>query len=889
MESLYRKYRPKTFEDVVGQQHVVSTLEHAVLEGRTSHAYLFCGPRGTGKTTMARILAKALMCERGAGQLPDGTCENCQLIAAGEHPDVYELDAASRTGVDNVREEIIGRVSFAPVRGSYKVYIIDEVHMLTTAAFNALLKTLEEPPEHIVFVLCTTDPQKVPETILSRVQRFDFHAIGASDILGQLKRVCDAEGFSYDEAALELVVRHARGGMRDALSALEQLSTFGGGSVSLDAARDLLGEVSSSMLTELTGALARRDVPTVFARIGELVESGRDLLQLARELSAHLRDVYVASVVGEGASTLPVAGDELRQLKDEALAFGAPDRVARALAVMSEVSSEMRVATNQRLALEVALTRIARPKSDLTLDSLAERVAQLEKTVEALAAGSASVPMSTTPASSLTAPALAPTAPALAPTAPAPTSSDPTPQASARQTISAPQVAPAPVHAERPEPQAPQPPTLEQQTQSTSQEPQQVPASVARQAPQELLTSKEAPLASPAQPAPQQRSSEGASQSDQTTGAGAAQQPQPPDAAVQPRKETAPATPAVTPATPAVTPATPAVTPATPAITDGGELQRRWRQVVDGLVRTDPPRGSLLAASTALEDDGHRLLINLPKGSSFVTKMLDRKDVRATVEAAVRQAFGERALVYAESSLVGADIARSRAKAPAPTPARGTMVTPQPLSASQGQATPQVVSSVVPQRGPAPAPQSAMSHAAAPAAAPQTEPPVEEVPLESYYDMPWDEPSAYEDEPMAPVGEASLAAEPQVVSRAVPGPEPVRQTSQQVEPRTAVVFEAEAANTAESKPKPDPKPKAKTTAKTEPKQKPKPDPKPDPKPKSKAELKPRSKPKGSRSAPKRADGMPQDMNELLAMLTEVFGDGVEASVEKLQDSAVEQN
>lgn len=871
MESLYRKYRPKTFEDVVGQQHVVSTLEHAVLEGRTSHAYLFCGPRGTGKTTMARILAKALMCERGAGQLPDGTCENCQLIAAGEHPDVYELDAASRTGVDNVREEIIGRVSFAPVRGSYKVYIIDEVHMLTTAAFNALLKTLEEPPEHIVFVLCTTDPQKVPETILSRVQRFDFHAIGASDILGQLKRVCDAEGFSYDEAALELVVRHARGGMRDALSALEQLSTFGGGSVSLDAARDLLGEVSSSMLTELTGALARRDVPTVFARIGELVESGRDLLQLARELSAHLRDVYVASVVGEGASTLPVAGDELRQLKDEALAFGASDRVARALAVMSEVSSEMRVATNQRLALEVALTRIARPKSDLTLDSLAERVAQLEKIVEALAAGNAPVPMSTTPASSLT-------APALAPTAPAPTPPDPMPQASARQTMSVPQVAPAPVHAERPEPQAPQPLTLEQQTRSTSQEPQQVPASVARQAPQELLTSEEVPLASPAQPAPQKRSSKGASQSDQTTGAGAAQQSQPPDVAVQPRKETAPATPAVTPATPAVT-------PATPAITDGGELQRRWRQVVDGLVRTDPPRGSLLAASTALEDDGHRLLINLPKGSSFVTKMLDRKDVRATVEAAVRQAFGERALVYAESSLVGADIARSRAKAPAPTPARGTMVTPQPLSASQGQATPQVVSSVVPQRGPAPVPQPAMSHAAAPATAPQTEPPIEEVPLESYYDMPWDEPPAYEDEPMAPVGEASLAAEPQVASRAVPGPEPVHQTSQQVEPRTAVVFEVEAANTAESKPKPDPKPKAKTAAKTEPKQKSE----PDPKPKSKTEPKFRSKPKGSKSVPKRADGMPQDMNELLAMLTEVFGDGVEASVEKLQDSAVEQN
>lgn len=846
MESLYRKYRPKTFEDVVGQQHVVSTLEHAVLEGRTSHAYLFCGPRGTGKTTMARILAKALMCERGAGQLPDGTCENCQLIAAGEHPDVYELDAASRTGVDNVREEIIGRVSFAPVRGSYKVYIIDEVHMLTTAAFNALLKTLEEPPEHIVFVLCTTDPQKVPETILSRVQRFDFHAIGASDILGQLKRVCDAEGFSYDEAALELVVRHARGGMRDALSALEQLSTFGGGSVSLDAARDLLGEVSSSMLTELTGALARRDVPTVFARIGELVESGRDLLQLARELSAHLRDVYVASVVGEGASTLPVAGDELRQLKDEALAFGVPDRVARALAVMSEVSSEMRVATNQRLALEVALTRIARPKSDLTLDSLAERVAQLEKTVEALAVGSTPTPT-------------APTVPAPTPTAPALAS----PRVSARPTMPAPQAVPAPAQAERPAPRASQLSASGPQAQLTPQEPQQVPASVARQVPQERLVAG-MPLASPAQPAPQQRSSERASQFDQTTGADAAQQSQPQAAAAQPKKEAA---------------------PATPAVTDEGELQRRWRQVVDGLVRTDPPRGSLLAASTALEDDGHRLLINLPKGSSFVTKMLDRKDVRATVEVAVSQVFGGRALVYAESSLVGADIARSRAKAPAPTPAHSTMVTPQPLSASQGQAAPQAASSVVSQRGPAPAPQPAMSPAAAPAAAPQTEPPIEEVPLESYYDMPWDEPSAYEDEPMAPVGEASLAVEPQVASRAAPGPEPVCQTSQQVESRTVVVSGVEAANTAESKPKPDPKLKAKPTAKTEPKQKPK----PDPKPKSKAKSKSRSKPRGSRSASKRADGMPQDMSELLTMLTEVFGDGVEASVEKPQDSAVEQN
>ncbi|MDD3486415.1 MAG: DNA polymerase III subunit gamma/tau, partial [Atopobiaceae bacterium] len=437
MESLYRKYRPLTFDDVVGQQHVVSTLEHAVTEDKVSHAYLCCGPRGTGKTTMARILAKALLCEKGAGQLPDGTCEECKLIAAGEHPDVLELDAASRTGVDNVREEIINRVDYAPARGRFKVYIIDEVHMLTTQAFNALLKTLEEPPSHVIFVLCTTDPQKVPETILSRVQRFDFHAISSADIVGRLAYVCDKEGFSYDEEALTLVARHARGGMRDALSTLEQLSVFGDGAITVGAARDLLGETSSATLDACVEAVARRDVPAIFDQVATLVDEGRDPLQFCRELTARVRDLYVVSVAGARDGVVSATPDELADLAAQAKDFGSPDRLSRVLCVLGEAATDMRMATNQRLSLEVALTRIARPQADLTIESLGERVAALEAGMVAAPGGGVqgAVPVAA-PAS---APATRP-APAPAPQpAPVPTS----------QPASAPATRPVPAPASR--------------------------------------------------------------------------------------------------------------------------------------------------------------------------------------------------------------------------------------------------------------------------------------------------------------------------------------------------------------------------------------------------------------------------------------------------------
>lgn len=625
MESLYRKYRPLTFDSVVGQQHIVSTLEHAITEGRLSHAYLFCGPRGTGKTTMARILAKALLCrnaeaaraEGASGCMPDGTCEECELIAEGNHPDVYELDAASRTGVDNVREEIINSVNFAPVRGKYKIYIIDEVHMLTTAAFNALLKTLEEPPAHVIFVLCTTDPQKILETILSRCQRFDFHRIGNEDIEHRLSYVCEQEGFDYDDEALAIVARHAKGGMRDALSTLEQLSVFGNGSVHADDARSLLGEVSDQILGEFSRAIADRDVAELYGLIRAQVEEGNDLLELTRDLVAHVRDVYVACVAGARAELFEGGSEQAEALAAEAAAFGEhpADRLARVLTVLDDAALEMRGASDVRLVLEIACTRLARPEADLTIEALAERVARLE----------AMIANGAVPASVAAAQAAAPAAsvPAAA--------QQPTLISGARAAAPAASAAPAATSARQggmPWDRGAAVPAAQPATKSAAPAPAPRPVTPAPQ-----------PVAAPASaPAASTVSVSKPNNAAQVAAAGAAE---------------------------------------TPAAEDAGELQRKWAEVVERVKARQASYAGLLLNARATADDGSKLTVSFPAGSTFAIKMLGRADTQSVVLPTVCAVFGRRTVDYV---LDGGGTPAPQHEEHSPSARAAVSADPQPVS-----------------------------------------------------------------------------------------------------------------------------------------------------------------------------------------------------------------
>ncbi len=377
-KSLYRKYRPQTFSDVVGQEHIEQTLRNALSNDRVAHAYLFCGPRGTGKTTTARLLAKALLCDQAPTANPCGVCQNCVDIAESTHPDVYEIDAASRTGVDNVREEIIGRVAFSPTRGRYKIYIIDEVHMLSTGAFNALLKTLEEPPDHIVFVMCTTESHKVPQTIVSRCQRFDFHSLTTSQIRQCLEHICDGEGFTFDDDGIDLIAEQAKGGMRDAITALEQVSVFGNGHISFEAAQNMFGDVDTERLSRLIDFIARRDMCGCFEWVEEISRTGIDTAQTARDMAAYVRNIYLIAIAGRTDALPPMAPPMLEVLERQAAELGSPDRIASMMLTLGNLMGELRVSADARLSLEIAITRMAHINTELTLESLSARIDALE-------------------------------------------------------------------------------------------------------------------------------------------------------------------------------------------------------------------------------------------------------------------------------------------------------------------------------------------------------------------------------------------------------------------------------------------------------------------------------------------------------------------------------
>ncbi len=378
-QAIYRKWRPLVFEDIVGQQHITSTLKNQITSGRIAHAYLFCGTRGTGKTTAAKIFARAVNCENNTSGSPCNECDVCKGILDGSIMDVTEIDAASNNGVDNIRE-IRDEVSYVASRAKYKVYIIDEVHMLSGGAFNALLKTLEEPPEHVIFILATTEAHKVPQTILSRCQRFDFKRIRQSDIIVRMKEIATADGIDISENAYTLLARLADGSMRDGLSILERCVSACGNTLTEDSIISVLGISPEKLISDITDCIINKDINGILSAVDTLLSDGRDINTFIDSLIKHLRDLLICKVSDNPSAVLDYSEEDIRAMtrQSEKLTF---EKISNAASVLSSARSEAKWVKNPRVIYELALIRITQPSLDSSAAAVLDRVSELEEKV----------------------------------------------------------------------------------------------------------------------------------------------------------------------------------------------------------------------------------------------------------------------------------------------------------------------------------------------------------------------------------------------------------------------------------------------------------------------------------------------------------------------------
>ena len=380
-QALYRKWRPQVFADVKGQDHIVKTLQNQIGSGRIGHAYLFCGTRGTGKTTVAKILARAVNCEHPVDGSPCGECPSCRQIAAGTSLNVVEIDAASNNGVENIRE-IREEVQYPPTEGKYRVYIIDEVHMLSTGAFNALLKTLEEPPSYVIFILATTEVHKIPITVLSRCQRYDFRRITLDTITARLKELTEAENMPVEDKALRYVAKAGDGSMRDALSLLDQCAAFHfGETLTYEHVLDVLGAVDNSVFRELFHAIRENRTKDCILKLEEMVVQGRELSQFVVDFIWFLRNLLLLKTADDAEDLLDMSEDNLAQMREDA-ALVDENTLMRYIRVFSELSNQIRFANQKRVLIELAFIKLTKPEMEQNMDSILERLEKLERMVE---------------------------------------------------------------------------------------------------------------------------------------------------------------------------------------------------------------------------------------------------------------------------------------------------------------------------------------------------------------------------------------------------------------------------------------------------------------------------------------------------------------------------